>query len=60
MQERTLNKRKGIPFTDLEGTGERMDTEDKKLVRSDRLKEFLPHGFCFLSNAVGWELNWGF
>lgn len=52
-----------------------MGTEDKKLVRFDRLKEFLPHGFCFLfppfrpppfppgfflSNAVGWKLNWWF
>lgn len=36
-----------------------MGTEEKKLVRFGKLREFLPHVFCFLLNAVGWELSWG-
>lgn len=37
-----------------------MGTEKKKLVKLSKLKEFLLHGFSFLLNAAGWELNWGF
>lgn len=57
--EMTLDRRKGTLCTDLEGRGVRMGTEEKKLVRFGKLRKFLPHVFCFLLNAVGWELSWG-
>lgn len=34
--------------------------EKKKFVRFGSLREFPLHGFCFLLNAAGWQLNWGF
>lgn len=40
-----LGLEKGISLTVLEGRGERMGIEQKKL---DKLKVFLLHGFCFL------------
>lgn len=40
-----LGLKKGISLTVLEGRGERMGIEQKKL---DKLKVFLLHGFCFL------------
>lgn len=32
----------------------------KKLMGFVKLREFLLHGFCFLLNTAGQELNWGF
>lgn len=51
---------RGTAVTDLKGRGERMSTEEKKLVRFGKWKEFLSHRLCFLLNGAGWELNWGF
>lgn len=37
-----------------------MGMQEKELVEFGKLREFLPHCFCFLLDAVGWELSWGF
>ena len=60
MEQTTLKRRKSTLFTDLEGRGVRMGVQEKELVRFGKLREVLPHGFCFLLDAVGWELSWGF
>lgn len=37
----TLDSRKGTSFADLEGRREGVDTEEEKLVRFGKLREFL-------------------